>query len=507
MTHSLNFRVENLGPIRQGAIELRPLTLLIGKNNTGKTYFAHFVHAAHKALDEAFPNAPTPRLEVPEIPLLQEFLRKQREIRAVPSDGETIRHSPPIDAEMKNVLARSVLPPSIATKAQLWLEQFLQETSRGLPRRMQIYFGVSGLEELTFWGTQDSDSVCSAEVYSTDCSNHRHLFGTKLTPPDIERIEFSISDERLRRLESNLHLNDRDIGETTSEYRAFRYSSTLCHAVCSNYLRTIGLGTHSYYLPSGRSGLLQAWTDVVRMKLRLERERFGLESDSDISLGGVALDLLSEFQNLFSTHRRYPRRVPDRSPRALALAPTVELLNHTLRGSVAIESKLTEVPSLIYDQGGNHIPVQRASSMVADLAPLLIWVRELVSPGDLLIVDEPESHLHPEAIRLVARALVRLANAGVKVLCTTHSSVLLHQISNCMLSANVTSVDTSLSAEDRIAHSDIGVFRFRHEGDEGGVVVSPVEIEPDWGIPEEEYVDIADDLTNQTAALIDAQRT
>ncbi len=32
-------------------MELRPLTLLIAKNNTGKTYMAQAIHAAHKALN------------------------------------------------------------------------------------------------------------------------------------------------------------------------------------------------------------------------------------------------------------------------------------------------------------------------------------------------------------------------------------------------------------------------------------------------------------------------
>ena len=35
--------VENLGPIKRGKIELKPLTVFIGPNNTGKTYLAYLI--------------------------------------------------------------------------------------------------------------------------------------------------------------------------------------------------------------------------------------------------------------------------------------------------------------------------------------------------------------------------------------------------------------------------------------------------------------------------------
>ncbi len=503
MTPSPTFRVENLGPIRSGEVELRPLTLLIGKNNTGKTYMAQAIHAAHKALDAALPTN-VPLLDSTEFELLQTLLRTGEisEFKKSAEDSEPkLLQLQPADVDNP----QDIRPiATVLRKAQSWIESYFHDSSLRLPGRVQAYFGVPDSKDVTTWG---SNGPLSFTVSTRTQSAETYLFGIPDTPPDP--LGYLVNDQEL--LKNTLRTTDDHVRRSypnsslseDQEYRYERFSRYWSLHLWFRILGKTGFGFSSYYLPSGRSGLLHAWTDVVRMTLQLDRERFGLDRDTDISLSGAALDFISEFQGLFSHRSRIQRQSLAESG---DVDSAIHLLEQAIAGSVTIDAESYDIPALIYQQGGNRIPVQRASSMVADLSPLIIWTREIVHPGSLLIVDEPESHLHPEAIRLVARALVRLANTGVKMLCTTHSSILLDQISNCMLSANAPSVDVSLSAEDRIAHSDIGVFRFRREVDEGGVVISPVEIEPDWGIPEEEYADIADDLTNQTAALIDAQR-
>ena len=43
MSQLLKLNFENFGPIKRAEIEVRPLTVFIGPNNTGKTYVAYFV--------------------------------------------------------------------------------------------------------------------------------------------------------------------------------------------------------------------------------------------------------------------------------------------------------------------------------------------------------------------------------------------------------------------------------------------------------------------------------
>ena len=46
----LTISVKNLGPIAEGTVDLKPLTIFVGPSNTGKSYMAMAVHSAMKAL-------------------------------------------------------------------------------------------------------------------------------------------------------------------------------------------------------------------------------------------------------------------------------------------------------------------------------------------------------------------------------------------------------------------------------------------------------------------------
>ena len=46
----LTVSVENFGPIREGTVELRPLTVFVGANNSGKSYLATLIYAISRTL-------------------------------------------------------------------------------------------------------------------------------------------------------------------------------------------------------------------------------------------------------------------------------------------------------------------------------------------------------------------------------------------------------------------------------------------------------------------------
>jgi predicted ATPase len=151
----------------------------------------------------------------------------------------------------------------------------------------------------------------------------------------------------------------------------------------------------------------------------LQRSAYvGLQELSMPSLSGVVADFVSEILVNSPSRRTTFHRVAQ------------QIEESVLRGTVQQVVKESGYPEIEYtDEYGSH-PVHRTSSMVSELAPVVLLLRSSIRVGDLLIIEEPESHLHPEAQVEFAAALYDLAQRGVRVFATTHSDYFLSALSN-----------------------------------------------------------------------------
>ena len=504
--HRANLRlvVDNLGPIGHAEVSLKPLTVLIGRNNTGKTYLAQALYAARRSVRDSR-RSPLEPLTGEERTALTDLITRTA---VEESDGE------PIDELQLQI---GDLPQDVQAKVTTWIVEALGDMGQSLERQLCTTFGVQSTEELNRWGQTEDVSV---ELHqASDGGASTCLFGTNGSSVSDVESDLTISLDPFD-FDPKVHaemLADPDVDEDDRQAWLNQSASVeLRGVVWRGFRRALQLTGDGHYLPAGRSGLLNAWTDVVRLRIELERESLGLQTVRDPALDGVALDFISSLAGLLGTRTRTVRfrraawRAvgPHPGRRGRATSGSQSLLRKVMGGEIYSGAGDDRVPTLGYQQGKQRIAIRRASSMVADLAPLAMWIDRIITPGDLLIIDEPESHLHPEAIRLVARVLVRLVGEGVSVVCATHSSVLLHELSNCLLLSQQQSLD-ALDAEqgyedsDCLNPNDLAVHRFRRLDPDGPVVVMQEEIEPDWGIPEDEYVDVATEQSEHTSRLID----
>ena len=84
-------------------------------------------------------------------------------------------------------------------------------------------------------------------------------------------------------------------------------------------------------------------------------------------------------------------------------------------------------------KGGFDIPLHIASSSARGLSDLYFFLRHVAKKNQLLIIDEPESHLDTANQIQLARLLARAVHAGLKVLITTHSDYLIKEINNLLM--------------------------------------------------------------------------
>ena len=79
------------------------------------------------------------------------------------------------------------------------------------------------------------------------------------------------------------------------------------------------------------------------------------------------------------------------------------------------------------------IPLHIASSSARGLSDLYFYLRHVASRNDILFIDEPEAHLDTANQVMLARVISRLVAAGLKVLVSTHSDYLIKEINNLVM--------------------------------------------------------------------------
>lgn len=79
------------------------------------------------------------------------------------------------------------------------------------------------------------------------------------------------------------------------------------------------------------------------------------------------------------------------------------------------------------------LTLAESSSTVRSLVDIGFYLKHLAKQGDLLMIDEPELNLHPENQRKIARLFAMLVNAGIRVFITTHSDYIIKEFNTLLL--------------------------------------------------------------------------
>lgn len=79
------------------------------------------------------------------------------------------------------------------------------------------------------------------------------------------------------------------------------------------------------------------------------------------------------------------------------------------------------------------LTMDESSSGVRSALDLGFYLKHVAKKGDLLIIDEPELNLHPENQRKIARLFAQLVNIGIKVFITTHSDYIIRELNTLIM--------------------------------------------------------------------------
>ena len=180
-------------------------------------------------------------------------------------------------------------------------------------------------------------------------------------------------------------------------------------------------------------------------------------SNEELSPTGVLADYLEKLPGLKAT-------TPDMAKTDLGML-SKQLEKNILHGAVKVKKNAVGYPIITYQPDGwkNSLSMMNVSSMVAELAPVVLYLQQIAKPGDLLILEEPETNLHPAMQQEFIREIATWVQAGLKVLITTHSDWIINELSNCVARQQLSEVSPRKKIKyPKLSQDMIGVYVFDH---------------------------------------------
>lgn len=475
---NVRISVINFGPIASASVDLRPLTVFVGPSNTGKTYLAVLIYALHRVLD-GFPRIPivgnfSDDLTREELLHLMEKLEMTgRPFRfsdlpdSMCSAARSAFHDPSwLRKELEFELLRCFDPESIS--------ELIRFASHPDCTKVSLEVGEQGRD---LWRFQ-------AEISEPGISVDGHIEDVVLLPEGWATSELA-SNRRFKR-------------------PAPRGGSwPLLHGI----LRAAGCrGGDAHYLPATRSGIVQSHR-IISKSVMKRATRVGLEGIAELpTFSGVNVDFMERLLSYEGDRRdnKFAHMVGGNLVLMSEIADALE--EEVLAGQIRANRPSDETPEFVYRlrREGKDIRLAQASSMVSELAPVVLFLRGVVQSGDMLAIEEPEAHLHPAAQTKMAATVARLVRAGVRVVVTTHSDWFLQEIGNLIREGNLEEQGEPAAERDlpsSLRPNDVGVWLFRKDNGKMGSTVHKIEFDRSEGVEPEEYEDVAEALYNRSANL------
>ncbi len=487
----LTVSVKNLGPIAEGTVDLKPLTIFVGPSNTGKSYMATAIHVVMKAL-KGDNLVPPRRIFVGGAMYTNKVIGNHWN---VPSEDSSFGNAV---WEWARQLKREGADPQ-------------QLTVSALPKDIR-----AGLKEMTVqqMGRVRSDSISHLrQAYRRPAA-----FVRRGAQPTDFRLTLH-RDEPLLDMDiqlvdeegADIDLDISNAGIEPSPLALLEYKPEpnwepidIFYEVVSSWLDSLAatvldrVPEQSYYLPAARSGIVQGF-NILAADLVL---RSGRTESNVFSLPRVTTEFVGNLVSLGPPMRRTTDPAMDDAISFIedaVLGGKIDLF----QPEAFPTSEIFYLPSETQTESGEFF-LDETSSMVSELAPLILFLKYLVRPGNLLILEEPESHLHPAAQRLMARGIVRLVNSGVRVIITTHSDMFVGQINNALALSNASRnlIEAhGFESSDFLKPEQVNACLFKYDQEKGGNVIQPLDIDPDTGIDEDEFAAVIEAIYNESIAL------
>jgi len=430
----MKLSIKNLGFIKSGEFETNNLTIIFGKNNSGKTYLSHTAYILSKETKKIF----------------SFFAKNDLDIKTLLEAGNG----------STKIKISDIIDTNSYTTLNLVNNSGLSEHF-ALPQK---YFAKT---EIQF----DFNSLYNKAIKSS----FEIIIGSYLSPEEILIKKEKDSEEiNIIRLKINTSHNSIFLSEDSYEYfYKYQIASAICDEIIDLDIK------NPFIITSERTGIEMFQKEIDNNRSDIAEElsisRITRKSKKT-NIDKIVENKLSRYSMPIADNIRILRNQYDIRKRTSTLSTKrsyLELrksLRKITKGSFKVDQ--SGDVSYLMDAGTSamaEIPLYVASSSIKSMALMDLYINHIASADDTLIIDEPELNLHPDNQILMAELIVRLVNIGVNVIMTTHSDYIVREINN-RIRLHAASKDSPLfkslieSNADTIDYRKVSIYNITDEG-------------------------------------------
>jgi len=476
----LEIEVTNFGPISEGKFSLKPLTIFVGPNNAGKTFaatLAHSILSVNGEYEHPFDFARWIKKE----------LRGKKFQALVTQMGKLVESADPIGTQIPDKYVNEVRDITLR-------RCFNGEVVNAIRRN----FGKN-LKDLVRLG-QSSSTIKVNYHISTNVEIHSSK--TPTSSLDFSDVGYTIKN--CHGVVSLRESNRQIFGQTIDFKWVDRYVQQYIDLVSQplklqkkpgllHFLTLMKRIEHlymylpsSFYLPAARSGLLSAHKAIVSSAMK--SARFAGTTPLRIEpLTGVVSEYVESIIHM-SDHGYFSNGKVEQ-----------DMFKDMFGGRLEVLKPKAGLPRMRYKIDEDPIPTNLLSSSITETASLQLFVQGKIPQTDVLVLEEPESHLHPANQARLAKHIVRLVNSGVHVLLITHGVYFLEQLSMFVRMSKITAEkrkELGYNAEDFLKTEDVAQYLFKKEKS-GGFAIKHMKHTAEDGISQDEFGVVTEIMYNK----------